>query len=208
MIDKNIPIPLTAGELAQLWAQYLNDSASNCILTCFLEKAEDKEIQPVIEYAIEISKLHTQKITALLTDEKSKVPHGFCTKKDVDINAPRLYSDSFVINFINQMFKVGLTLYGAAVSSSARNDIKAYFINFLEETIELNKRSTDLLLSKGLFIRAPSIPYIEEVEISAYQSPTFVEFIDRLRGVTGTFINTADTCKRPHKTILCGLSFI
>ncbi|MFE8700808.1 DUF3231 family protein [Cytobacillus sp. FJAT-54145] len=165
MFDKDIPIPLTAGELAQLWSQYLNDSASICILTYFLEKAEDKEIQPVIEYALEISKLHTQKITALLTDEKSKVPHGFCTEKDIDINAPRLYSDSFVLNFINQMSKVGLTLYGAAVSSSARSDIKAYFINCLEETIELNKRSTDLLLSKGLFIRAPSIPYIEEVEV-------------------------------------------
>lgn len=62
------------------------------------------------------------------------------------------------------MSKVGLTLYGAAVSSAARNDIKDYFINCLEETIELNKSSTDLLLSKGLFVRAPSIPYLEEVE--------------------------------------------
>ena len=62
------------------------------------------------------------------------------------------------------MSKVGLTLYGAAVSSAARNDIKDYFINCLEETIELNKSSTDLLLSKGLFVIAPSIPYLEEVE--------------------------------------------
>lgn len=164
MGDKEIQIRLTAGEMAQLWAQYLNDSSSICVLSFFLEKAEDEEIKPIIEYALELSKSHIKIITAIFTEEKNVVPHGFRIEEDVDLTAPRLYSDSFVLNFINQMSKVGLTLYGAALATSVRSDIKTYYMNCLTETMELFKRSTELLLSKGLFIRSPNLPNLEKVE--------------------------------------------
>jgi hypothetical protein len=164
MEEKDIQIRLTAGEISQLWVQYLNDSASVCVLSFFLEKAEDKEIKPLIEYALGLSESHIKIISAILTEEKNVVPHGFRIEDDVDLTAPRLYSDGFVLNFINQMAKVGLTLYGAAVASSVRNDMQTYYMNCLTETMELYKRSTELLLSKGLFIRSPSLPNIEKVE--------------------------------------------
>lgn len=41
-----------------------------CVLTFFLEKAEDMEIKSIIEFALELSKSHIQKITAILTEEK------------------------------------------------------------------------------------------------------------------------------------------
>jgi hypothetical protein len=50
MNDRGKQIRLTAGEMGQLWFQYLNDSASVCVLTFFLEKVEDSEIKPMIEY--------------------------------------------------------------------------------------------------------------------------------------------------------------
>ncbi|WP_102272277.1 DUF3231 family protein [Cytobacillus massiliigabonensis] len=164
MEKREAQIRLTAGEIAQLWAQYLNDSASNCVLTFFLEKAEDNEIIPIIEYALELSKSHIKIITSIFTEEKNAVPQGFRLEEDVDVTAPRLYSDSFVLNFINQMSKVGLTLYGAALASSVRSDIKTYYMNCLTETMELYKRSTELLLSKGLFIRSPSLPNLVKVK--------------------------------------------
>ena len=157
-------IRLTAGEMAQLWSQYLNDSASICILTFFLEKAEDEETKPIIKFALELSTSHVQKVTAILTEEKNVVPYGFTIKEDVDLAAPRLYSDSFVLNFINQMSKVGLTLYAGGVAASVRDDIKTYYMDCLSETMQLYKISTELLLSKGLFIRSPSLPNLEKVE--------------------------------------------
>ena len=48
MEEKGKQIRLTAGEISQLWLQYLNDSSSICVLTYFLEKAEDFEIKPII----------------------------------------------------------------------------------------------------------------------------------------------------------------
>ncbi|NYE07520.1 hypothetical protein F4694_004331 [Bacillus niacini] len=164
MEENGVQIRLTAGEMAQLWNQYLNDSASICVLTYFREKAEDDEIKPIIDFAIELSKRHVKTITSILTEEKNEVPHGFSVEEDVHLTAPRLYSDSFVLNFINQMSKVGLTLYGAAVAASVRNDIRTYYTNCLTETMKLYNLSTELLLSKGLFIRSPNLPNLEKVE--------------------------------------------
>ncbi|MCM3572350.1 DUF3231 family protein [Mesobacillus subterraneus] len=164
MEGKGNQIRLTAGEIAQLWIQYLNDSASICVLSYFLEKAEDEEIKPLIQFSLELSQSHIQKITTILTEEKNVVPYGFSIKEDVDLTAPRLYSDGFVLNFLNQMAKVGLTSYAGSVSASVRDDIKTYYMDCLTETMNLYKKSTDLLLSKGLFIRSPSMPNLEKVE--------------------------------------------
>ncbi|THE13002.1 DUF3231 family protein [Bacillus timonensis] len=164
MEDKKTQIRLTAGEIAQLWVQYLNDSSSKCVLAYFLEKVEDEEIKPIIEFALGLSTSHIEIIAAILTEEKHVVPYGFKMEEDVDLTAPRLYSDGFVLSYVHQMSRVGLTLYGAAVAASVRSDIKAYYMDCLNETMELYKRSTDLLLSKGLFIRSPSLPNLEKIE--------------------------------------------
>ena len=65
MEGKGNQIRLTAGEIAQLWIQYLNDSASICVLSYFLEKAEDEEIKPLIQFSLELSQSHIQKITTI-----------------------------------------------------------------------------------------------------------------------------------------------
>lgn len=157
-------IRLTAGEVGQLWMQYLTDSSSVCVLTYFLEKAEDADLKPVLEFALQLSKSHIEKITKILTEEKNIVPRGFSLKEDVDLNAPRLYSDSFVLNYLNQMAKVGLTTYAGSVGTSIRSDIRSYYIGCIKETIELYDRTTELLLEKGLMIRSPSLPNLEKID--------------------------------------------
>jgi len=163
-VDQDVQIKLTSVEMAQLWGQYLNDSGSICMLTYFLEKSEDTDIIPVIEYALQLSKSHIQKLIRLFTEEKNRIPHGFKVEEDVDLAAPRLYSDSYVLNFIHQEAKIGLTNYSASVGSSVRLDITDYYMDCLTETMQLYKMSKDLLLSKGLYIRSPYIPNLEQVE--------------------------------------------
>lgn len=164
MEDQGKQIRLTSSELAQLWSQYMTDSASICTLSYFLEKAEDAEIKPVIEHALHLSKSHIQTLTALFTEEKNKIPHGFKVEEDVDLSAPRLYSDSYVLHYINQMARIGLTTYSASLSASVRADITEYYIKCMSETMELFKMSKEVLLSKGLFIRSPYITDMEKAE--------------------------------------------
>ncbi|MCC3356323.1 DUF3231 family protein [Bacillus sp. REN16] len=164
MEGKGSQIRLTASEIAQLWIQYLNDSGSICVLSYFFEKAEDEEIKSIIKYALDLSQSHIQKITDILQEEKNVVPYGFSLKEDVDLTAPRLYSDVFVLNFINQMAKIGLTSYAGSVAASVRDDIRTYYMECLTETMNLYNNSTDLLLSKGLLARTPNLPNLEKVE--------------------------------------------
>ncbi|MDC3413830.1 DUF3231 family protein [Aquibacillus sp. 3ASR75-11] len=164
MEEKQQQIRLTSAELGQLWTQYLNDSASVCMLTYFLEKSEDYEIKPIIDHALELSKVHIKKLTSIFNEEKHAIPHGFKIEEDVDLTAPRLYSDVYVLNFIHNMAKIGLTAYSGSLAVSIREDVSEYYMECLKETKQLYKLSLDLLLSKGLYVRSPYFPNLEHVE--------------------------------------------
>jgi hypothetical protein len=168
-------VKITSAELTQLWSQYLNDSGSVCVLTFFLEKAEDPEIKQVIEFALQLSKTHIQKLHTFFNEEKYPVPYGFKLEEDVDLSAPKLYSDSYVLQFIHQMAKIGLNNYSAAVAASVRTDITDYYMECLSETMQLYKKSKDVLLAKGLYVRSPNIP-IEKIEFVNKQAFMFDVF--------------------------------
>ncbi|MCM3586929.1 DUF3231 family protein [Mesobacillus maritimus] len=169
-MDQGHQIRLTAGEVTQLWAQYMNDSGSVCMLTYFAEKAEDEDIKPLIEYALKISQNHIEKLTSIFKEEKFAIPYGFKVEEDVNLQAPRLYSDSYALTFVHQMAMIGLTNYAAAVSASVREDISDYYMECLSETMELFKKAKQVLLQKGLMIRAPYIPNLAEIEFVKKQS--------------------------------------
>jgi hypothetical protein len=162
-------IRLTASEISQLWSGYMNDSLSVCVLAYFLEKVEDTEIRPVIEYAFKKSKAHIQRLTSIFKEANIPVPYGF-KEDDVNVNAPRLYSDPFMLNYINLMSNLELGLYSISVRFSARNDIHSYFSECLTESIQLDKKAKDVLLSKGLFVRPPFIQTPDQVDFVKQQS--------------------------------------
>jgi hypothetical protein len=55
MEDKT-KIRLTAAEMSGLWAQYLNDTLAVCVNSYFLEKVEDNEVRPILEFTLDIAK--------------------------------------------------------------------------------------------------------------------------------------------------------
>lgn len=157
-------IRLTSAEIAQLWAQYLNDTANECMLLYFLEKVEDGKIKPIIEYAAQLSSAHIQKVSAMLIEERNAIPQGFKVEEDVDLKAPRLFSDTYVLHFIHQMSKIGLTAYSASLSSSVRKDITEHYKSCLTETMTLFEMSKDMLLAKGVYVRSPYFPNLDHVD--------------------------------------------
>jgi hypothetical protein len=169
-MEEEKQVGLTSGELAFLWAQYMNDTASVCLLTYFLEKAEDSEIKSIIGTALRLSLAHIEKITIILTEEKNSIPQGFKLDEDVNLSAPRLFSDTYVLNFIHQMARIGLGGYGVSLSLSVRHDITEFNQECLTEYMGLYKNSKEILLSKGLYIRSPNIPNLDHNEFVQKQS--------------------------------------
>jgi hypothetical protein len=63
-----------------------------------------------------------------------------------------------------------LATYSSALSNSARLDICEYFTECLNESTRLFNKATEIMLSKGTFIRAPYIPAATKVEYIQHQS--------------------------------------
>jgi hypothetical protein len=180
-------IQLTSAEIASIWTAYMNDSMSKCILVYLLKDVEDEEISSVVQSAYDLASTHLEKLTQLFQEEQLPLPTGFTSKDDVNINAPRLYTDTFMLTYINHMAKVGLLAYSGFISMSARKDIRALFMNGLAETSALYDQSSDVALSKGIFVRPPYIPY-----------PTRTDFVDSKKYISGITILSK---QRPLNTI-------
>jgi hypothetical protein len=139
------------------------------VLSYFLSKVEDTEILSVVEYALEVSKKLIDEITTIFKEEKFPIPIGF-TDRDVNVNAPRLYSDELFVNYIDQMAKSGFIAYGFSASMSSRLDVQDFFNECIQANIEINKKSKAILLSKGLHLRPPNIAFPEKADFVEHQN--------------------------------------
>jgi hypothetical protein len=101
MNDKT-KIRLTAAEMATLWTQYINDSMAHCVGKFFLEKVEDEEVRPIIINTIEVARKNLSTMEDLFNKERFPVPHGF-TDEDVNPEAPKLFSDTFVLMYLRHI---------------------------------------------------------------------------------------------------------
>jgi hypothetical protein len=156
-------IPLVSSEIAGLWTAYMSNSLGTCTLKYFLNKAEDKEIQPILQRSLDLSVEYTKMIASIFTQENIPVPVGF-TDEDVNVNAPRLFSDSFSLFYAYNLSKIGMTNYSLSLTHAARGDIRQFFSKTMLDSIDLFNRIADITLSKGLFIRAPQVEVNKEID--------------------------------------------
>ncbi|WP_209122726.1 DUF3231 family protein [Alkalihalobacillus sp. BA299] len=162
-------IQLTTSEIASLWAGYINNTSSTCLMKYFYNTVEDEEIKQILEYSLELSLLYTDEIKRILERENFPIPHGF-TDQDVNVKAARLFTDIFMLNFVKSMAKVGLGTYALSRSLSARQDVREFYKKCIETTMELDDKSLHLMLNKGILIRSPYLPFPDRVRYVKNQS--------------------------------------
>ncbi|WP_162632680.1 DUF3231 family protein [Paraliobacillus zengyii] len=173
---KQPKINLTSSEIGALWASYMTESGAIPLLKYFLEKVEDKEVKSVLKIALNYSEEHILEVINIFNEENYPVPIGF-TKAGVDLNAPRLYSDTYALYFLRNLGKAGIASNGAALTFSAREDMRNIYIRYINDSIHVEDVTKQVLLSKGLFIRPPHLPVPKEV--------TFVKSEKFLQGWLG-----------------------
>ncbi|WCK55245.1 DUF3231 family protein [Aneurinibacillus sp. Ricciae_BoGa-3] len=167
--SKKHKIRLTSVELSSLWNTYMSDSVTTCFLSYFLEKVEETEIKQVIKLALNQAQKQIERVTQIFKEDKIPIPHGF-GKDDVNTNAPRLYSDTFFLNYIHQMSRIGVLLHGNYLTLSARSDIRSLYNDLLNFSRETHNKATEVLLAKGLYIRPPYIDVPDEIHYVRDQS--------------------------------------
>ena len=159
-------IRMTSAEISSLWIQYLADSGAACVLKYFIKKTEDTEILPVLKYALQLTESHMLTIDEIFKREEFPTPVGF-TEKDVIPDAPRLFSDPMHLNFVKNTAKSGMIAYGLCISLAARADVRQFYRKCLVESSDLDERVTQVMLSKGLYVRPPYITVPDRVEYVA-----------------------------------------
>ncbi|TKD72226.1 DUF3231 family protein [Pseudalkalibacillus hwajinpoensis] len=159
----------TASELGILWSQYINDSLSRCILRYFLFHIEDEQIKDVVQNALTLSEAHLEKIKQFLSLENYPIPIGF-TDDDVTVDAPTLFTDTYIIMYVQVMSIHGMTRYAGAVGSSLRADYIKYFIDCTNETMDLYTQSSRVVLEKGIITKAPTLNNQPKVDFIQRQS--------------------------------------
>jgi hypothetical protein len=162
-------IRLTSPELASLWTSYQNDTMAICVIKYMLANVQDNEIKPVFEYALELAKTHVKVITGIFKEESYPTPYGF-TEGDVDLQAPRLFSDAFWLEYLHEMTIHGLAGYAVALTTATRSDIRDYFTQCNHSSTELYNKTIRVLLSKGIFSRPPNIATPQKVDFVEHQS--------------------------------------
>ncbi|WP_079528198.1 DUF3231 family protein [Halobacillus hunanensis] len=173
-IDQNIK--LTSAELSQLWSAYLNDTLAICEIEYYLKTVEDEEIKKLLSMGLQDSKAHIDRLTAIFNRNRYPVPKGFNKEDDVNMNAPQLFSDVYVLNWLNQFGKLGVDAYSASVNVVTREYIQDYFSECLSQSNEMVRMTNELLLAKGLYMRPPRLP-----------APNHVDFVKSQQFLAGWF---------------------
>lgn len=169
MNEMNHKVELTSGEIANLWTQYMSDSMAACVLKHSIKNTQDKETRDMLEYALSLSESHIEKIKHFFNEENFPIPKGF-TKDDVNLDAPALFTDTFLLAYMLIMTIHGLTGYAGAVSTSVRADQRAFFTECNKESMELHNRVVQLMLDKGIYSKPPRINTPKQVEFVHNQS--------------------------------------
>ncbi|MDD3653745.1 MAG: DUF3231 family protein [Desulfotomaculaceae bacterium] len=154
---------LTAVELGYLWNSYLSESLSHHIYVYFLKHMEDPLIKPFLTRWVDATRDSLQLLKSVLTKEGIPIPRGI-TSEDINLNAPRLFSDNFLIIMVKSMAKVALQFFSLAYAESSRRDIREFFRDFVDRMVMLNQQVADLKQTKGTPASPPHIPVPNKVD--------------------------------------------
>lgn len=163
-------VPLTTGEIANLWTQYMSDSLAICVLSHAIETTQDKKVKEILEFARSLSEAHIEKVQHFFNLEDFPIPKGFKVEEDVNFNAPALFTDTFMLVYMLIMTIHGLTGYAGAVSTSVRADQRKFFIECNVEAMELHTRIVELMVEKGIYSKPPRINIPKKVDFVHNQS--------------------------------------
>jgi hypothetical protein len=103
-------------------------------------------------------------ITDIFLKERLTPPRGFAENTDLELKAPRLYSDYFYLQYIKCIQKFEMPMGGLDFVASTRSDILEYYTFRISSSIMLYKKIVNLLLAKGFYVGPPSVAVQKDAE--------------------------------------------
>jgi len=161
-------IKLTTAEIATLWKTYIQNTAVRCFYKHFLTYLQDAEIKSIIEEVVVLVEDIIGKIESIFEQEQFPIPKGF-SDKDVDLSVPALYTDLFALSFVYRGGQVIIPHYASTLTRVTRMDIYQFFSDCLYRETEIHRKSLNLMLTKGILDRPPTIEYPKNIEFIEHE---------------------------------------
>ncbi len=155
-------LKLTAVEISHLWNGYMAETLVHHVFSHFLQHVNDNEMKAFIEHCHKVSKKIYTHFAVHLENEEIPVPRGI-TEEDINLAASRLFSDIFYLQYIKGMARFALSQYSLAFIECSREDIRNTFLENHHMLEKVDQMVTDMMITKGLYIRHPYISTPKEV---------------------------------------------
>lgn len=153
----------TSSEINYLWITYLAESMSVTMLKHMVAKSKDPDFHDILQLALDVASQNIIAIEQIFNSIHHPVPVGF-GEKDVDVNAPELFTEEFSVKYTKFMARYILVNNNLAFSDSSRTDIKDLFSGAIDKYKNVIQKADQILLSKGIFSKSPYIKLPDQVE--------------------------------------------
>jgi hypothetical protein len=173
---------LNSAEIATLWNTYMHYSLLTCVFKYFEKVARDNndgDIKSLMSYALKSFDTRLKWIRETFEREKLTIPVG-SSDNDVNIDAPPLYSNSYLLYYLKSMIMFGLVTHVFNINMSSRTDVRDFYTEIITTILELNKKTTNVMLERGILWRHPVINVQDEAELTRKPS-FFTGFIGKRR---------------------------
>lgn len=198
---------LTSLEIGSLWNAYISESLVHHIFVYFLKHMEDPVIKPTLINLVDATKDVLNLLESVFIKEGIPVPRGI-TSEDINLNAPRLFSDTFLIPLLKSMAKVSLQFFSLSYIDSTRKDMREFFRDALDRLVMHNQQAAELMQVKGTPVPPPYIPIPKKVDFVKKQSFLAGFFVDKrplsVLEITPIFFNAQSNAL--GKALLLGYS--
>ena len=147
---------LTSSEIAQLWSSYMQYTMLRCQWKYFQAATKSPAIREIESETLGRIEKRIVIITDLLIKDDFPLPIGF-TDSDVNIDAPPLFSETFILHFLRFELKTSLSFNSFNIGMSTRPDVRDFYSACVESSIRLNAKLTDLMVSEGILTKSPTV---------------------------------------------------
>src|SRR5699024_2800582 len=90
------------------------------------------------------------------------IPEGF-TEGDVNLKAPRLFSDELYLDYILHTFQMEFYNYNWSMFTAVKLSIQQFYQEVMQDTMLLKIEKKELYKHKLLFIKVHELPAIKHV---------------------------------------------
>lgn len=154
---------LSPTEVSNIWSSYLKNSMEHQIFRYFLMTAEDKEIQLIIKKMLLHSQKNIKQLKKIFSACKVTLPIGF-TDKDMNLHTGKLFGDSFMLYFCQDITLLSMTTYSSALSDCENTDVREHFQKCMQFSCDIQNEIVKVLVRKGLYIEPPQVALDSKVE--------------------------------------------